>query len=246
MAIICAFIRIIICSMPPACQKCKWDLTRFMIRCICMDLHRAGLKADWEAASPHQWNYWQRLAAKTHGYFTPGNIISILGAVLTILGLYLIYYGHFKSGLIAVGMGRLADVADGYVAHATRTKSLVGETVDTSLDKVAIFAALIVFMALNVAWIWLLTLLLLQQLAAGSLGGYARLKHIEVHPSRLGKYAAAIQWLVFVGFITILALQPQPVYAAFLLNIALFITIFLGYWTTAGYFRQIYRIERHK
>lgn len=102
-----------------------------------MNWHRVDKTPDWGKQDPATWSDWQKTAAKTNGLVTPGNIVTLSGALMVSNGLIDIYNGHSVKGTAKVVIGRLADIADGYVADKTRTKSSRGKQLDILVDKCA-------------------------------------------------------------------------------------------------------------
>lgn len=159
-----------------------------------MQMHRADRVADWQKPSVKQLNSWQRVARRTNGIVTPGNALSALGLALVFWGLVLLAGGHAIAGLIAIGVGRLADIVDGAAADRTGTKSPLGEAVDTTFDKIGVLATVLVFVAYGFTPLWLVALILLQHLAMVLASLLAKLRHVALHPSRAGKLAMAAVW----------------------------------------------------
>jgi phosphatidylglycerophosphate synthase len=160
-----------------------------------MKLHRSGKKADWDAVAPEHRSFLQRMAAKTGGALTPGNSITILGAVFVGIGLYDIWHGHVGRGIVEIAIGRLADLLDGMIAESTQTKSPVGEALDAAFDKIVLFSVLAVFIAKDILPAApAISILVLQATTAGiSLIGKQRKR--ELHPSQAGKVATAVLWV---------------------------------------------------
>ena len=210
-----------------------------------MGLHRIGRVADWHAVSTLERNVWQRVAARTHGIVTPGNAVSIIGAMLAFLGMVLIYKGEVWPGLIALALGRLGDILDGYVADTTGTKSSVGETLDAGLDKATVFGVLVLFLALQIAPVWLVALLGIQQFAAALIGGYAKSSGMDLHPSSAGKVTMTAQWVVVLGYILADGLSASPSW--FVLLHTVFVgAIIAGGIVTNGYLRHVLRARSHR
>jgi phosphatidylglycerophosphate synthase len=156
--------------------------------------HQAKKVADWELVPAEDRSPLQDLAHFTDGWVTPGNIVSAAGAGLTLKGLREISNDHLGRGALLISVGRALDVADGVVAHETRTKGPKGEAIDASIDK-ALMAASVVSLVRKG---------LLPKSFAGGLavvhGGsaaasvVARKKVLELHPSKEGKYGTFLQW----------------------------------------------------
>ena len=61
-----------------------------------MNLHRA-IRSDWSDVPTQERSFWQRLAARSHGVIAPANIISILGALLVVIGLFFLEMGSLLT-----------------------------------------------------------------------------------------------------------------------------------------------------
>lgn len=210
-----------------------------------MGLHRIGRVADWHAVSASKRNVWQRVAARTHGLITPGNAVSIIGAILAFWGMMLIYKGELWFGLVILAFGRLGDILDGYVADATGTKSSVGETLDAGLDKATVFGALVLFLALQLAPLWLIVLLGIQQFAAALIGAYAKASGMDLHPSSAGKLTMTAQWAIMLGYILADGIVVSDTWYA-LLHMVFAGTILAGFIVTSGYLRHVLRAARSR
>ncbi len=126
-----------------------------------MSLHQTTGKPDWADMPKANYNYWQRIAAYSSGIITPGNIITLVGIALVAVGLSEVYRHQYAVGIVALIVGRLADLLDGLVAEKTRTKSPLGEILDASIDKISTVLTVVILYALNVAAGWQLLALLL-------------------------------------------------------------------------------------
>ena len=184
---------------------------------------------------------WQRIAARTHGYLTPGNAITALGVLLSLAGLFLIFQGRIMFGLFILLFGRIADLLDGFVADRTGTKSHVGEALDAGFDKVIAVAAIVVFLVKHtVPWLPL-GVVLAQSVIIVGLGAVAQIRKRHVHPSEPGKYAAMSIWISLFLFVLARGVSAQNVFAAdwlqafgylwLVLFVLLSIDAVLGYWT---------------
>lgn len=171
-----------------------------------MDLHRASAKADWESIESGQRTRLQRLAAATHGYLTPANVLTVIGLCIVLNGLIALYDGSFWSAAILLVVGRLLDIADGLVAQATKTKSPLGELFDATADKVGTFLTIIVLFVANVTYWELIVALILPQLIISGLVLYKKQKGTKIHPTRPGKLSMAFAWVAIVGVIVVKAL----------------------------------------
>lgn len=178
-----------------------------------MDLHRTGKHSQWKSVPPGERNAWQRIALHTSGVVTPGNITSVIGAIFVATGLTYVYQGTLALGLLFLGVGRLADVADGALAAKTRTKSPLGEAVDASIDKLSMLAALIVLVAAGVVPVWAIMLIALINGVTVILSVAARYKKRLLHPSMVGKFATALQWAAFMLYVAAELLRNNDYHA---------------------------------
>jgi len=158
-----------------------------------MSLHRAGL-ADWDKISPSKRNVWQRLGAATGGLVTPGNLLTAIGFGLVVYGLYLLSHDALAAGIIALGAGRVFDIADGWAARRTHTKSPLGEAADATADKLLMGIAVIALLNMQLLPLWAAIILVAQSaynslliIPAGRLG-------ISLHPSQQGKLGTFFAW----------------------------------------------------
>lgn len=150
-----------------------------------------GYEGDWSLVAPERRTRLQRIAAKTKGWLTVANLVSVAGAGLTLKGLHDYTQGHSVTAVAEVGAGRILDLVDGAVATWTKTRGLAGAFVDSGIDKV-------------LAVIGLSTLTLTGDLdpritvPAVLLQAWITKKNKDIHdlggnptPNRLGKYAMA-------------------------------------------------------
>lgn len=160
-----------------------------------MNLHRTGKGGEWEKTDPEKRNIWQRTAAKTHGVAAPANAVSLAGLATVTSGLIDIYYGRTARGLVKIIVGRLADIGDGAVAEATKTKSPLGEAADVVIDKVEVAMALPVLVKSGILPRTATGVLVGQNVANTVASAVAKKRGVEIHPSREGKLNTAGQWL---------------------------------------------------
>ncbi len=158
-----------------------------------MKLHRA-LRSDWSEITPQQRNIWQRCAARSHGTITPANIVSIIGAALTIRGLVYLFNDQLTTGLIFIIIGRCADILDGIVAEYTKTKSPLGEAIDASIDKTLIIAAVITLFIKHLLPVLIITIMIIQAVYNSGVSVVAKGLNAQLHPSRTGKLSAVFEW----------------------------------------------------
>lgn len=165
-----------------------------------MDLHTSKV-SDWELVPAGvELNPWQKVAAHTHGIVTPANAITLLGNVLTFGGLVAISKERPRLGLSAIVLGRLADVVDGKVAHATGTKSPLGEALDAGFDKVQAVVAIPVMLRADIVPRLEASIIGSQQLLMAGATVVAKLRGKEIHPRLEGKLATAAAWGSLVSY----------------------------------------------
>jgi len=200
-----------------------------------MNLHRTSTKPEWsDVRHP---NVWQRLAAATGGTVTPGNVLTLAGAVLVAWGLWRLAGGDYLNALGLLVLGRAFDLLDGFAADKTGTKSPLGEALDAGIDKLATFVTLAVFGLAQIAPWWLIIAIVLPHttIAAITLARYGKR---EIHPSRTGKLSMATAWAALAGFVIVRAF---PVSGVDILVVAVYglagLSIVLGANAAAGYAR---------
>jgi cardiolipin synthase len=133
---------------------------------------------------------------------TPGNLITLLGLGLVVLGLVLLSQKvDVWLAVICLVIGRLADLLDGLVAHRTRTKSPVGEAMDAAVDKLEIILTVIVIWLLGLLPTAAFILCAVHAVYNVGLSVYAHFTAHRIHPTRAGKLATASQWAAIALFI---------------------------------------------
>lgn len=166
-----------------------------------MNLHRSSNQPDWEALAPSQYNLWQRLAATTHGFITPGNIITVVGLILVVVGLAGLWRQNYWPGLATIAIGRGFDLLDGLAAEATGTKSPLGETFDATADKLGTFLALLTLPIVGLAPWALIAALAAPHIIISVIAYRAERGGHRLHPSRLGKLSMAAAWISLLALI---------------------------------------------
>lgn len=161
------------------------------------DMHRiVDGRSDWEnsALAGEKLNFFQKVASKTFGIVTPGNIISVTGFAATYKGLKLIEEERYASGLAWVVGGRTCDLIDGYVAGKTKTKGRVGEMVDAYGDSRLLAIAMPILVEKEI-------ISPEQEKKFGQAtvdkyvsSGVAKLSDIEMHAERGDKFRMAGAW----------------------------------------------------
>ena len=137
---------------------------------------------------------WQRVASRTNGVITPGNIATVVGILLTLAGLWLLYRHVFWAALVCVGLGRIFDLLDGHLARLTKTTSLLGEFVDAAADKLMIGVATLVVILHHIVPLFLIVPVFIVQVVLVVVAFVARGSRVTLHSSRAGKYSTFVLW----------------------------------------------------
>lgn len=205
----------------------------------------AAAKPEWAMVARSKQNAWQQLAAATRGVVTPGNIISLVGVILVLLGLVCIWQGQLWAGLALVAFGRICDLLDGGIAHKTGTKSPLGEATDATCDKIGAFATLVVFAAAGML-AWPAALLIgLQNLTNSLVALVAKRRRYGLHPLVAGKVATAGEWVALLGFALAAALGAAHTSTLGITSYALLsAALMLGAYATVGYVRLFLAARR--
>jgi phosphatidylglycerophosphate synthase len=159
-----------------------------------MNTHRTNKVPDWQEVPLDQRNMWQNVAASTEGFITPGNIITVLGAKFVFSGLLDIRKGQKLRGVVNISIGRVADIADGYVADKSRTKSPKGEAFDAGIDALEMGVALPVLVSEDILPARTAAAYFVQKAANTFSTVLAKKRGNEIHPSLAGKLTAVAQW----------------------------------------------------
>ena len=216
-----------------------------------MDLHRASKVPDWEVIPPHKRNVWQHMAADTYGVGTPGNFLSVSGFLCVLAGLWIVVAGSLFAGTVLVSVGRLADIADGIIAHRTGTKSPLGRLLDASLDKTGAYLALIIFTLRGVLPPAVAIAIALPNLVTMFVSSYAPWRHIFLNPSLAGKLAAGGYWTAIIAFVADeIAKDGTPAYVYHGLRLVSYgiavVSVTIGIYATLGYARIVKRAPPHR
>jgi phosphatidylglycerophosphate synthase len=170
-----------------------------------MDMHRIEGRPEWETAEAANQNFWQRTAASTSGFVTPGNALTVLGFAIALAGLGAALQHRYWLGLAGIIIGRLFDIADGIAADKTGTKSPLGELLDASFDKLIVALTLVAFFVGHIAPWYVLLALFVPQFALAAISFVQYWWGKRLHPSRFGKYGMALAWIGLVGLLLIKA-----------------------------------------
>jgi phosphatidylglycerophosphate synthase len=201
-----------------------------------MKLHRTTGQPDWFNIEPSRRNAAQRLAAATGGIATPGNLVTIMGLAIVILGLAAVANHHFWLGLASLAIGRLLDLVDGWLAEASGTKSPLGELLDATVDKLGTLATVVVIFWIRITPWWVLLALVLPHLIISIIAINARRRHRPLHPSVLGKLSMAAAWVTLLGLVLLQAIHASSRNIGAVIVMAIFAASFiLGSVAALGY-----------
>lgn len=162
-------------------------------------LHRADKVPQWEQIPESKRNKHQKLAARTNGWATIANGVSLAGAVLTVKGAYDFSKGKKIQGAAEVVAGRTLDIADGWISAQFKTMGPRGEAVDAGLDKIQMALALVIFSRSGIVPKDELIKMGVQNGLNVIATGIAKTRGTEVHPDEFGKKATFGQWAGIVG-----------------------------------------------
>lgn len=208
-----------------------------------MNLHRASGRPDWADVPAGRQNVFQQIAAATRGLGTPGNLATIIGFGLVVYGLAELLHHRYIAGGIIIAAGRMCDVADGWLAETTGTKSPLGELLDAGIDKLVTLLTVIVLFISGIAPPWALAALLAPQVIITVVSLKAIQQGGRIHPSLIGKLSMATAWVAMVGFL-ILAAFIEPAYLAFLVYFVTVISVVFGFTALTGYLADLKTAHR--
>jgi len=208
-----------------------------------LSLHRSDKQPDWLKVPEVDRNQWQKLALRTSGIVTPGNIITLIGFGVAITGIVMMLASHFWWAIILLTIGRLLDIADGVVADRTGTKSPLGEFLDAAVDKIVTGLTVLGLFIAQTAPCWLLLLFLLPHAIIPIIVFAARAKKIEIHPSRLGKTAMLIVWIAvpLILLVNALGLDWPNIFVGLVYAFTL-VSATLGFMTAYSYLPKSARL----
>lgn len=209
-----------------------------------MKLHHSIGKPEWADISIPDRNITQRVAASTKSIVTPGNVLTVAGFGIVMVGLGYILKRHYWEGGIALAIGRLFDIADGWIAEYSGTKSPFGELLDASLDKLGTFLSLGAFYAASVAPRLVLLALLLPYLIISLVVLVGLQKNTRLHPSRIGKLSMAFAWLSLLGYVGIRALNAGNMSViAIVTDVLAALSIALGAYAAYDYASKVIKSD---
>lgn len=202
-------------------------------------MHRIGGKAEWAFVPANKHNIWQKIAVRTHGILTVGNVFSLIGLLSVPLALVLILRdAQYIAGAVILLAGRACDVADGWLAHATGTKSPVGEKIDAIFDKISTATAIIGLTLSGIIPWWALGVLLVPHGIVAVMALWVFKKGKVLHPSLAGKLSMIPAWFSLVAFV----LQQQFSQLAVMAISLVIISGLVSGYAIVGYTREFSRL----
>lgn len=178
----------------------------------------------------------------------PAELLTLPNAV-SAAGFALVVHGAMNMdttfGLAEVAAGRSLDVLDGYLARRLNQSSPLGAALDATLDKLAMGAIIVSAGYHDMAPVAALAGIAVQN--AGNIVATAVAKHNypdrELHPSRAGKYAMALQNIALGAYGVSFLLEQGTTSDSFgmLGHVAAITGIGLGVKATIDYFRRARR-----
>ena len=197
-----------------------------------MALHRARIN-DCDQIPAEKMSLLQQIAARTAGLLTLPNLITMLGGSFVIYSLFQLHgdisHENIISATIFIIFGRLLDIADGYAAEWTKTKSPFGEALDESVDKIALFLVAIVLLVKQLVPSWVLYVMLAHGLFNVILTIIALLRKRRFYPSFLGKLAVWFEWVAITAFLGLILIDSTSFW-----HIILKITAWVSFACFAG------------
>jgi cardiolipin synthase len=135
-----------------------------------------------------------------HGSINVPNVLTTARLVLAPVFLWLYLKGDEDGALIAFAVAAATDALDGLAARMLRQQTVLGAYLDAAADKLLVACALVALSVKGqVPW-WLTGVVVGRDvlLAVGSL--FLALRHapVPVRPTRVGKYATALVFLIVV------------------------------------------------
>ena len=135
-----------------------------------------------------------------HGLFNLPNVLTAARLALAPTFLWLYLKGNEDGALIAFAVAAATDALDGLAARLLRQQTVLGAYLDAAADKLLLACALIALSVKGqVPW-WLTGVVVGRDalLAAGSVFLAVHHAPVPVRPTRIGKYATALVFLIVV------------------------------------------------
>jgi cardiolipin synthase (CMP-forming) len=134
----------------------------------------------------------------------------VAGLALAIFGGVLVLQKHYLLGAVLLAIGRLCDIADGWAAERTGTKSNFGAMLDAGADKLATIFILIVLVAAHILPLLAALLIILVQGIILFPSVIAVIRNIPIRPAVSGKLGMAATWLAVLSYVTGMMFDSIP------------------------------------
>jgi len=141
------------------------------------------------------------MAARTYGFITIGNIVTLIGFALVVIGVVLVVDARYLAGFLIIGAGRLCDLLDGWLADITKTKSYVGASFDVFADKFASLLALLALPSSSLMPWWPAIGIIIVQTVTGIASTLVVRQKIPIFPVKSGKIGMAVIWAGILGYV---------------------------------------------
>jgi phosphatidylglycerophosphate synthase len=204
---------------------------------LVMKLHHTSGVPDWAQRDPEVRNQWQRLAAMTYGILTPANIASVLGFVLVGLGVLALFSRQFGWGVALIAVGRCFDIADGWIAERTGTKSPLGEAVDATFDKLSTLGVLLAVGTEHIVPWWVVGIIAVHHTINSVVAYIGWRRKLAMRPVLAGKLSTVLEWVALCAFMLAVAHQSSWLWLAY---IALAPALWLGVVASISYVRLLF------
>jgi phosphatidylglycerophosphate synthase len=162
-----------------------------------------GVIGEWKNVAKEDQKFFQRIADRTYGIATPGNVVTTLGAVATLKGINHYRRGEYVKATAWTFLGRfVGDVGDGAAAAVTETRGAPGALYDATTDKV--LAVVFVAAAVEKGDMSIPEAVThaLQQARSARENTRLKLAGGEPNPSKFGKWGQAMLWLEAGGIMS--------------------------------------------
>lgn len=184
----------------------------------------------------------------TDSAFTLANLFTVARLVLTPIFAVLWLRESNHAAFIVFAAAAATDVVDGFLARSLNQRSRFGALVDPIADKLLMLTALCVGMVLGVIPVWLGSTIIardaLLAFAVLALFVFARDRHgpDRWKPTRIGKYATAVQNLAILCAVGARYLVGVWAYVEVIMILAVVLTAIAGVQYAA---RSVIALTRH-
>ncbi len=130
----------------------------------------------------------------------PNILTGIRMACIPVVFLSLSFSGK-KWGLMAaicISFAFITDILDGFFARRYNSVTTIGQFLDPLADKILVSVALIMLIPLNRIPAWMVSVIIVRELAVTGLRGIAGEKNVVIEARRLGKYKTIFQSIALI------------------------------------------------